>query len=227
MGQIPLLLFGRALITQLIHYFPKHGLGGRNKVTGETQRLITWKNHDDPMPGMFSFGFDPNGTNRFSCTAYAYYNGCSLWNSDLINLQQLSSGEGQDLYLRLAATELRDLGRKKEGMTGAPIGRRNSEKLEDGESAFFPCWTVGKIAKVEVLALLDYRLDGNANMEELTGNANMEELTRASRVAYWCIRDDENDRPAIGNVVQILKGLIDINMPPIPRSIRILIDNSS
>ncbi|KAJ8628393.1 hypothetical protein MRB53_021700 [Persea americana] len=207
-----------------------------------------------------------------SCTAFAYYNGCSLWNGDLINLQQLSKGEGKDLYLRLAATELRDLGRKKGGMTGATIdfgmakligreyssvltsirgtigylapewisgvaitskvdvysfgmmlfeiisGKRNSEKLGDGESAFFPCWAVGKIAKGEVLALLDYRLDGNANMEE---------LMRASRVAYWCIQDDENDRPAMGNVVQILEGLIDVNMPPIPRSIRILIDNSS
>ncbi|XXG70280.1 hypothetical protein AAC387_Pa06g3075 [Persea americana] len=80
-------------------------------------------------------------------------------------------------------------------------GKRNSEKLGDGESAFFPCWAVGKIAKGEVLALLDYRLDGNANMEE---------LMRASRVAYWCIQDDENDRPAMGNVVQILEGLIDV-----------------
>eukprot|EP00268_Persea_americana_P008268 TRINITY_DN13196_c7_g1_i1.p1 TRINITY_DN13196_c7_g1~~TRINITY_DN13196_c7_g1_i1.p1 ORF type:complete len:348 (+),score=51.41 TRINITY_DN13196_c7_g1_i1:2046-3089(+) len=97
-------------------------------------------------------------------------------------------------------------------------GKRNSKKLGDEESDFFPCWAVGKIAKGEVLALLDYRLDGYANMEE---------LMRASRVAYWCIQDDENDRPSMGNVVQILEGLIDVNMPPIPRSIRILIDNSS
>ncbi|KAJ8627609.1 hypothetical protein MRB53_020916 [Persea americana] len=153
-----------------------------------------------------------------SCTAYAYYNGCSLWNGDLINLQQLSNGEGKALYLRLAPPDLLDLGQKKGGMTGATIGKRNSKKLGDEEFDFFPCWAVGKIAKGEVLALLDYRLDGNANMEE---------LTRASRVAYWCIQDDENDRPSMGNVVQILEGLIDVNMPPIPRSIRILIDNSS
>ncbi|KAJ8628399.1 hypothetical protein MRB53_021706 [Persea americana] len=151
-----------------------------------------------------------------SCTAYAFDNGCSLWNGDLINLQQLSNGEGRDLYLRLAATELLDLGRKKGGMTGATKGKRNSKKLGDEEFDFFPCWAVGKIAKGEVLALLDYRLDGNANMEE---------LTRASRVAYWCIQDDENDRPSMGNVVQILEGIIDVNMPPTPRSIRILIDN--
>lgn len=43
---------------------------GRSKVTGETKRLITWKNHDDPAPGMFSFGLDPNGTDQF----------ISLWN---------------------------------------------------------------------------------------------------------------------------------------------------
>ncbi|XXG70292.1 hypothetical protein AAC387_Pa06g3082 [Persea americana] len=95
-------------------------------------------------------------------------------------------------------------------------GKRNSKKLGDEEFDFFPCWAVGKIAKGELLALLDYRLDGNANMEE---------LTRASRVAYWCIQDDENDRPSMGNVVQILEGIIDVNMPPTPRSIRILIDN--
>ncbi|KAJ8628390.1 hypothetical protein MRB53_021697 [Persea americana] len=96
--------------------------------------------------------------------------------------------------------------------------KRNSEKLGDGESAFFPCWAMGKIAEGEVLALLVYRLDGNANMEE---------LMRASKVAYWCIQDEENDSLAMGNVVQILEGLRDVNMPPIPGSIRVLIDNSS
>ena len=70
--------------------------------------------------------------------------------------------------------------------------KRNSEKLGDGESAFFPCWAMGKIAEGEVLALLVYPLDGNANMEE---------LMRASKVAYWCIQDEENDSPAMGNVV--------------------------
>ncbi|KAJ8628388.1 hypothetical protein MRB53_021695 [Persea americana] len=96
--------------------------------------------------------------------------------------------------------------------------KRNSEKLRDGESAFFPCWAMGKIAEGEVLALLVYPLDGNANMEE---------LMRASKGAYWCIQDEENDSPAMGNVVRIPEGLRDVNMTPIPRSIRILIDNSS
>ena len=62
------------------------------------RHLLTVRSHEECESSCLS---------SFSCTTYAYYNGCSLWNSDLINLQQLSSGEGQDLYLRLAATELR------------------------------------------------------------------------------------------------------------------------
>ncbi|XP_059656977.1 receptor-like serine/threonine-protein kinase SD1-8 isoform X2 [Cornus florida] len=45
-----------------------------------------------------------------SCTAYAYVsNGCLVWKGDLLNLQQLSNGSNstkQDLYLKLAASEL-------------------------------------------------------------------------------------------------------------------------
>ena len=34
---------------------------GINKHTGQVQRLISWKNAEDPAPGMFSVGIDPNG----------------------------------------------------------------------------------------------------------------------------------------------------------------------
>ncbi|KAJ8628404.1 hypothetical protein MRB53_021711 [Persea americana] len=153
-----------------------------------------------------------------SCTAYAYKNGCSLWNGDLINLQQLSDGEGQDHFVRLAASELRSLGPKKRRIDEATLGKRNAEQLGDGESAFFPCCAAEKIVEEEVLALLDFRLDGITNIEE---------LRRASRVACWCIQDNENNRPSMELVVQILEGVKDVSMPPIPWSIKILTDNSS
>ena len=92
------------------------------------------------------------------------------------------------------------------------------EQLGDGESAFFPCWAAKKIVEDEVLSLLDYRLDAIANIGE---------LRRASRVACWCIQDNENDRPSMEFVVQILEGERDVSMPPIPWSIKILTDNSS
>ncbi|KAJ6995883.1 G-type lectin S-receptor-like serine/threonine-protein kinase At4g27290 isoform X2 [Populus alba] len=37
---------------------------GINKHTGQVQRLISWKNSEDPAPGMFSVGIDPNGSSQ-------------------------------------------------------------------------------------------------------------------------------------------------------------------
>ena len=36
-----------------------------NKVIGISQQLISWKNSEDPAPGVFSFGLNPNGSNQF------------------------------------------------------------------------------------------------------------------------------------------------------------------
>ena len=35
-----------------------------NKVIGISQQLISWKNSEDPAPGVFSFGLNPNGSNQ-------------------------------------------------------------------------------------------------------------------------------------------------------------------
>ncbi|GLT64141.1 hypothetical protein SLA2020_366510 [Shorea laevis] len=37
---------------------------GIDKVTGKPQQLISWKNSEDPAPGVFSVGLDPNGSNQ-------------------------------------------------------------------------------------------------------------------------------------------------------------------
>ncbi|PIA51105.1 hypothetical protein AQUCO_01100141v1 [Aquilegia coerulea] len=93
-------------------------------------------------------------------------------------------------------------------------GRRNSEHSEDGK--FFPTWAAHKIIEDEnVLALLDCRLQGDTNAEE---------LTRACRVACWCIQDEESHRPSMGQVVQILEGVVEVNLPPIPRAIQVLVE---
>ncbi|KAA8524507.1 hypothetical protein F0562_010930 [Nyssa sinensis] len=95
-------------------------------------------------------------------------------------------------------------------------GRRNSEHSEDGKVKFFPTWAASVTAGGDILSLLDHRLEGNANAEE---------VTRICRVAYWCIQDDENHRPSMGQVVQILAGVLDVNLPPIPRSLQVFVDN--
>jgi len=38
---------------------------GIDKVTGKPQQLILWKNKEDPAPGVFSFGLEPNGSNQY------------------------------------------------------------------------------------------------------------------------------------------------------------------
>ncbi|CAL9013913.1 unnamed protein product [Prunus brigantina] len=97
-------------------------------------------------------------------------------------------------------------------------GRRNSEQSEDGKVRFFPSWAAKQIstAETDVLSLLDLRLDGNADVQE---------LTRICRVACWCVQDDEAHRPSMGQVVQILEGVSDVNLPPIPRSLQVLGDD--
>ncbi|KAH7861678.1 hypothetical protein Vadar_029226 [Vaccinium darrowii] len=56
--------------------------------------------------------------------------------------------------------------------------------------------------------------------EKLEGNCDVEELKRACKVACWCIQDDEKDRPSMGQVVQILEGISEVGIPPVPRFIQ-------
>ncbi|KAL3754553.1 hypothetical protein ACJRO7_001748 [Eucalyptus globulus] len=96
-------------------------------------------------------------------------------------------------------------------------GRRNLELSENGAIEFFPTWAASKIAKGgDLLDLLD---------PDLEKNADTEELNRICRVACWCVQDEETHRPSMGQVVQVLEGLLDVNLPRIPRALQLLLDN--
>ncbi|XWS68556.1 hypothetical protein CRYUN_Cryun04dG0100100 [Craigia yunnanensis] len=96
-------------------------------------------------------------------------------------------------------------------------GRRNSEQSEDGKVRFFPTWAASLITQEgDVLSLLDSRLNGDAPVEE---------LSRICKVACWCIQDDESHRPPMSQVVQILEGVVDVNLPAVPRSLQVFVDN--
>ncbi|CAA2954137.1 G-type lectin S-receptor-like serine/threonine-protein kinase At2g19130 [Olea europaea var. sylvestris] len=96
-------------------------------------------------------------------------------------------------------------------------GRRNSEQSVDGMVKFFPSLAASVIAEGgDILDLLDPALDKNADAEE---------VAKLCKVACWCIQDEENIRPSMGHVVQILEGVMDVNLPPIPRSLKLFVES--
>ncbi|CAL5406551.1 unnamed protein product [Camellia sinensis] len=96
-------------------------------------------------------------------------------------------------------------------------GRRNSDIVDYEMDQYFPFLVAMKMKESEelVMSLLDYRLEG----------CDVEEVIRACKVAAWCIQDDEKDRPSMGQVVQILEGILEVGMPPIPRFLQGLADD--
>lgn len=113
------------------------------------------------------------------------------------------------------------------GMTMLELisGRRNIHNDHDilattPHISFFPIWAAQLIHQphADLLSLLDPRLQGNANMEE---------LQRLAYCAIWCIQDNEDSRPSMGKVVQILEGGMPISPPPIPTSLQALTESDS
>ena len=91
-------------------------------------------------------------------------------------------------------------------------GRRNRDLLDVGIDQYFPSRAAHIVnSNHGAFTLLDNRLEGNADMEE---------LSRACKVACWCIQDDEKERPTMGQIVQFLEGVSELGSPPIPRFLR-------
>ncbi|PIN19623.1 Serine/threonine protein kinase [Handroanthus impetiginosus] len=96
-------------------------------------------------------------------------------------------------------------------------GRRNSENSQEGKVKYFPSLAARVMVDGgDILGLLDPALDGNADVEE---------VLKICKVACWCIQDEEDIRPSMGQVVQILEGLMDVNTPPIPRSLQLFVES--
>uniref|UniRef100_A0A2N9IH89 Protein kinase domain-containing protein n=1 Tax=Fagus sylvatica TaxID=28930 RepID=A0A2N9IH89_FAGSY len=96
-------------------------------------------------------------------------------------------------------------------------GRRNISVLDDEICNYFPAHVAIAMSKGEdLLTLLDHKLEGSANMEE---------LTRACTIACWCIQDDPRDRPTMGQVVKILEGVMHVGIPQIPLYFQRLLEN--
>ncbi|KAJ1297847.1 hypothetical protein BS78_01G409100 [Paspalum vaginatum] len=87
-------------------------------------------------------------------------------------------------------------------------GRRNRDATPRAGGCYFPLWAATKVRDGQFLALLD---------ERLAGDVDVEELGRACNVACWCIQQSEALRPTMGQVVQVLEGSLRAGTAPVPR----------
>jgi serine/threonine protein kinase len=99
-------------------------------------------------------------------------------------------------------------------------GMRNLRQRQEGSSTadYFPLLAAMKLSEGELEGLVDARLGGDVNSAE---------VERACRVACWCIQDEEGARPAMATVVQVLEGLVEVNVPPVPRSLKLMAEQST
>uniref|UniRef100_A0A453BYN3 non-specific serine/threonine protein kinase n=1 Tax=Aegilops tauschii subsp. strangulata TaxID=200361 RepID=A0A453BYN3_AEGTS len=99
-------------------------------------------------------------------------------------------------------------------------GRRNSWapcSCGGDHGVYFPVNVAQKLLEgSDIGSLVDHMLHGDVNLDE---------AATACKVACWCIQDDEFDRPTMGEVVQILEGLSEISVPPMPRVLQAMSDN--
>ncbi|KAJ4751875.1 Serine/threonine-protein kinase [Rhynchospora pubera] len=97
--------------------------------------------------------------------------------------------------------------------------RKERDELEDGSQeeegnlSFFPAFAAKKLVGGDIHCLVDLITDADCNLEE---------LERALKVALWCVQIEEDMRPSMRQVVQILEGQLNVNMPPIPRPFQVL-----
>ncbi|TVU20747.1 hypothetical protein EJB05_30342, partial [Eragrostis curvula] len=97
----------------------------------------------------------------------------------------------------------------------APAADDNAADEEAGHqqrpSTFFPVWAAARVAEGDVATVADARLRGDVSEVE---------LERACRVACWCIQGLEAHRPTMTQVVQVLEGVVDVEVPPVPRALQ-------
>ncbi|KAM0828722.1 hypothetical protein ACQ4PT_067354 [Festuca glaucescens] len=99
-------------------------------------------------------------------------------------------------------------------------GRRNSRESYSSSNyhmEYFPVLAITKLHEGDVLSLVDPQLHGDLNLEQ---------AERACKVACWCIQDNEFDRPTMLEVVRVLEGPQDIDMPPMPRLLAAITERS-
>nr|TKW24624.1 hypothetical protein SEVIR_3G061300v2 [Setaria viridis] len=99
-------------------------------------------------------------------------------------------------------------------------GRRNSSEAYTSNSyqaVYFPVQASSKLHEGDVQSLVD---------PQLRGDFDLAEAERVCKVACWCIQDNEVHRPTMVEVVRVLEGLQEVDMPPMPRLLAAITERS-
>ncbi|XP_043713972.1 G-type lectin S-receptor-like serine/threonine-protein kinase At1g34300 [Telopea speciosissima] len=89
-------------------------------------------------------------------------------------------------------------------------GRRNFEVSEDTGRKKFSLWAYEEFDKGNVENIVDKRLTEH--------RLDMEQVMRAIQVSFWCIQEQQSQRPMMGKVVHMLEGISAIEKPPAPNT---------
>ncbi|GLJ28327.1 hypothetical protein SUGI_0556690 [Cryptomeria japonica] len=107
------------------------------------------------------------------------------------------------------------------GMTLLEIiaGRRNVDLTVPQPSCYyFPPWAADQFHKGNLMAIVDGRISGEADAEE---------VRRAVTASILCIQRDEMVRPTMAQVVQLLQGTVETSAPQFQQSVDRLQDHPS
>ncbi|GLJ27329.1 hypothetical protein SUGI_0536370 [Cryptomeria japonica] len=105
------------------------------------------------------------------------------------------------------------------GMTLLEIisGRRNVDlTVQKSSTYYFPPWAATQVHKGNLMAVVDERIS-----QETDG----EQVRRAVMTSMLCIQEDENARPSMAQVVQLLEGITEANAQQIQGSVEMLRDH--
>ncbi|KAJ7294556.1 hypothetical protein O6H91_22G067600 [Diphasiastrum complanatum] len=90
-------------------------------------------------------------------------------------------------------------------------GRKNLELgMSDPERIYLPSWAISLNEIGSLLQIVD---------ERLSGQFNKKQVKLCVWIALWCIQEDPSTRPAMGIVVKMLEGLLEVQPPPMTPSL--------
>ncbi|CAI0549672.1 unnamed protein product [Linum tenue] len=224
------------------HWLPG-GKIGYNKISNAKQVLASWRSPLNPAPSQFTLGPSQNGSSHeLLWNGSQMYWTSGVWNGRIFSLVpelQLNyyvtnmtriSNDKEDYFTYDSAVPsaftrfvVESSGQLKQYVWGRNFTSwtlfwtRPTQQCQ--VDSYFPFELASAVSRGgDVASLLDDKLEGNADMEE---------VGRACRVACWCIQDNEKDRPTMRQVVQILDGVCEVNTPAVPRFLERYAEGSS